>query len=158
MTASRVVFDCNVFLQALGRPRGPSGRCVQLFLDGKVSLFVSLAILAELREVTGRPTVISKLGLVPERVAILFDAIKNFATLVNTIQPVFNYGRDPDDSEYVNLAIASDAHVIVSRDNDLLDLMNPRNPQHDQFVLVAAETRVLDPVQFLREFDASRQS
>jgi predicted nucleic acid-binding protein len=32
----KVVFDCNVFLQALVNPRGPSGRCKQLVDSGEI--------------------------------------------------------------------------------------------------------------------------
>ena len=58
MTAvMRVVFDCNTLLQGLASPGGPAGRCVQLALDGKVSLFVSPAVVEELRDVASRPKV-----------------------------------------------------------------------------------------------------
>ena len=42
---TRVVFDCNTFLQGLAAPGGPAGRCVQLAIDGKISLFLSPAFL-----------------------------------------------------------------------------------------------------------------
>ena len=57
----KVVFDCNVLLQAIASPGGPAGRCVQLALDGGVQLFVSELILAELLDVASRPNVASKL-------------------------------------------------------------------------------------------------
>ena len=59
----RVVFDCNTYLQALSAPDGPAGRCVQLAIDGRVSLFLSSEVIEELREVTARPKVIKKLRL-----------------------------------------------------------------------------------------------
>jgi predicted nucleic acid-binding protein len=35
----------------------------------------------------------------------------------------FHYDRDPDDEHVLNLAIATKATYVVTRDNDLLDLM-----------------------------------
>lgn len=37
----KVVFDCNVFLQAVVNPNGPSGRCKQLVDRGAIELYVS---------------------------------------------------------------------------------------------------------------------
>jgi predicted nucleic acid-binding protein len=34
----RVVFDCNVFLQALANPDGPAGQCLEFALTGKATL------------------------------------------------------------------------------------------------------------------------
>jgi hypothetical protein len=61
----------NTFLQALGSPKGPAGRCLQLALDGPVSLFVSPVVLDELRKLTSRPKVIAKLKRVADRVEVL---------------------------------------------------------------------------------------
>jgi predicted nucleic acid-binding protein len=60
----RVVYDCNVLLQALAAPHGPSGRCVQLAIGGAVELFVSPEVLEELRDVSSRPRVVAKLRIV----------------------------------------------------------------------------------------------
>jgi predicted nucleic acid-binding protein len=65
---TRVVFDCNTFLQALSSPNGPAGRCMQLAIDGWVALFISPQVMQELRGVTVRPNVIVKLRLVSDRV------------------------------------------------------------------------------------------
>ena len=59
-TGTRVVFDCNTFLEALAATEGPAGRCVQLAIDRRVNLFVSRSVIAELRDVTSRPKVIAK--------------------------------------------------------------------------------------------------
>ena len=72
----RVVFDCNILLQGLAAPKGPSGRCVQLAIDRNVSLFISPAVLEELRDVTSRPAVIAKLHLVADRVEDFFENIE----------------------------------------------------------------------------------
>jgi putative PIN family toxin of toxin-antitoxin system len=149
--ATRVVFDCNTYLQALAAPEGPAGECVELAISGKVSLFISPTVLEELREVTGRPKVIAKLHLVTERVEEFFEAIEIAATLLADFPEDFKYQRDPDDAHYVNLALAADAKLIVSRDNDLLDLMDPAKPEAAEFQSRYPWLRIVTPVGFLRE-------
>jgi putative PIN family toxin of toxin-antitoxin system len=149
--ATRVVFDCNTFLQALAAPEGPAGECVQFAIDGKVSLFVSPYVVGELREVTGRPKVVAKLGLVADRVEEFYEIIEITATILVDIPELFTYSRDPDDAHYVNLALAADAELIVSRDNDLLDLMDPTKPEAAEFQSRYPLLRILSPVGFLRE-------
>ena len=157
MTATtRVVFDCNTFVQALAAPEGPAGQCVQLAIEGKVSLFISPSVLGELREVTSRPKVIAKLHLVTERMEDFFETLEIAATLLAGFPEVFSYQRDPDDAHYVNLALAADAKLIVSRDKDLLDLMDVSKPEAGDFQNRFPSLRILNPVQFLGEFVSSQ--
>ena len=150
-TGARVVFDCNTFLQALSSPEGPAGHCVRLAIGGMISLFVSSRVLEELREVTGRPRVIAKLHLVADRVVEFLDTIEIAATLLDGFPEVFVYQRDPDDAHYVNLALAADARLIVSRDRDLLDLMDSTKPEGAEFQKRYPTIQILDPVGFLHE-------
>ena len=53
----RVVFDCNVFLQALVNPNGAAGECKKLLDGGEIELFVSASVLSEIAEVLSRPKV-----------------------------------------------------------------------------------------------------
>jgi putative PIN family toxin of toxin-antitoxin system len=155
MTTTRVVFDCNTLLQALASPEGPAGQCVQLAIDGKVHLFLSPYVIEELRDVISRPKVITKLELITERVDEFIEAIQIASTILDGFARPFSYERDPDDAEYVNLAIAADAKLIVSRDKDLLDLMSASNPEAADFQRRFPSVRILSPVGFLREFEAS---
>ncbi len=58
--------------------------------------------------------------------------------------------RDPKDSKYLNLAIAAGAELIVSRDNDLLELMTGTDSEAEAFRTAYPNIRILDPVEFLR--------
>ncbi len=151
----RVVFDCNTLLQALASPEGPAGRCVQLVLEGKLSLFISPFVFEELRNVTSRAKVIAKLGLVGDRVEEFFEAVEIAATVLTGFPEPFFYQRDLDDAHYVNLALAADAKLIVSRDKDLLDLMDATNPEAVAFQTRFSFLRILDPVAFLHEIGQS---
>lgn len=46
-----VIFDTNIFLQALASERGPAVRCLEYFDQGKIHIAVSRATLAEVAEV-----------------------------------------------------------------------------------------------------------
>jgi len=49
--APKVVFDCNIFVQALINLAGPAGRCLDLAKAGSVLLIASPYVLAEVREI-----------------------------------------------------------------------------------------------------------
>jgi putative PIN family toxin of toxin-antitoxin system len=52
--------------------------------------------------------------------------MRNSAILLAQVSNDFRYPRDPDDEAVINLAIEAGARYLVSRDKDLLDLMNDR--------------------------------
>jgi putative PIN family toxin of toxin-antitoxin system len=145
----RVVFDCNVFVQALTSPGGPAGACFNLAASGQCQLFVSPEVVSELREVTSRPKLVAKFGLNVPRVEEFIEAVVIAATLLEGVVESFTYARDPDDAHYVDLALAANAKLIVSRDKDLLDLMKASTPEAKSLMLEHPEFRVLTPPQFL---------
>ena len=51
------VFDCMVFLQAATSDRGPAFACLALAESNEVTLYVSPAILTEVRDVLTRPEI-----------------------------------------------------------------------------------------------------
>ena len=53
----RVVFDCNIFLQGTANRNSPARKALRLFFAGSVTLFVSDAVLAEIRDVLNRPRI-----------------------------------------------------------------------------------------------------
>jgi len=124
----RVVFDSNVFFQALISAGGPAGSCLAAVEHGDVFLFVSRLVFAELRDVCLRPHIARRFRLSETRIdAFILDAQK-CSTIIENIPHVFEYPRDPDDAHYVDLAVAARARLIVSRDNDLLALKNAADP------------------------------
>jgi putative PIN family toxin of toxin-antitoxin system len=149
----KVVFDCNVFLQALGNPNGPAGRCVDLVITGTVDLYVSPQVLEEIRDVTSRPKLIARFKLRADRVAALLETLPKVASLVLDVPETWKYERDPDDAHYVNLALFSGARLIISRDKDLLDLMLGLNPEALQLLAQYPDFRVMTPPQFLATVD-----
>ena len=126
-TPAPAVYDCNVFAQSLINPRGPAGACVAAAQAGEVIVFVRDYVLLEIRELPAKLP--ARLSVTAERVEHLIVDIARYARLVTNVPSVFTYPRDPDDAHYVDLAIATGSNLIVSRDRDLLDLMNNANAE-----------------------------
>jgi putative PIN family toxin of toxin-antitoxin system len=146
----RVVYDCNIYVQALLNMNGPAGSCVRRALGKQVSLFVSEPLISEIRNTPNKPTP-ARLGVTMQRTEILIANILEVATLVVDVPIVFTYDRDPDDAHYVNLALAAKAKLIVSRDRDLLDLMEISSPEAVAFQQQFPDLRILGPVEFLKQ-------
>ena len=86
--APPVVFDCNVFLQALASPDGPAGRCVAFAFEGRAKLFISPQVLDEIREVASNATVIRKLKIRPDRLDVLLENLPKAAVLIPVVPEV----------------------------------------------------------------------
>lgn len=120
----RVVFDCNVFVQGIANRKSPPRMALRLFFEGTVSLFVSEAILREVRDVLCRPELRGKLPAISDRIVnALLVKLEGKAILISNVPEEYRYERDPNDEMYLNLAIVASASYLVSRDDDLLDLM-----------------------------------
>lgn len=147
---SRVVFDCMVFLQALARPSGPAAR---LFMEqverGRITRFVSDAIVQEVHDVLDRPRIRAKNPtLTDEAIEEFLSRVVQSAVRVDPVPAAYTLTRDPDDEPYVNLAIAVEAAYLVARDNDLLDLV-----QDAAFRTRCPSLTIVDPVALLRILD-----
>jgi uncharacterized protein len=138
------VYDCNVFFQAFVG-RGPAKAILALAEEKVVTLFVSPPIVEESRGVLLRSGFRSKYPkITDERVAEYFGRIAEFATTLKDVPRAYSFPRDPDDEPYLNLAIAAEASFLVSRDKDMLSLM-----QDDGFRSQYAFLTILDPKAFL---------
>jgi putative PIN family toxin of toxin-antitoxin system len=139
-----------VFLQGAGRPAGPARACLRLVEEDRVTLCVSAEVLAEVRDVLTRPKMRQKFpALTPEWVEQFVRTVQSKALLVADVAKVFTYSRDPKDERYVNLAVEAGAEYLVSRDKDLLDLMDPSQAEGADFQRRFPSLLILDPVRFL---------
>ena len=82
----RVVFDCNIYVQALMSPAGPSGQCLTSALRGDVVLFISDAVIEEVRDVVSWPHLASRFNITPESLALLLEVIEP-RTLLRDLRP-----------------------------------------------------------------------
>jgi putative PIN family toxin of toxin-antitoxin system len=130
----RVVFDCNLFVQGIANRNSPARKALRLFFDGAILLFVSELIIQELRDVLIRPELRRRLPGINDRIVNAFlTKLKAKAILIANVPEEFHYERDPDDEMYINLAIVVNATYLVTRDQDLLDLMTTSTDTARQF-------------------------
>jgi putative PIN family toxin of toxin-antitoxin system len=147
----RVVFDCNVLLQAAARERSVAAKCLNLVESGHVQLFVSREVLDEVEDVLNRPEIrVHFPDLSDEIVGAFLKRLQKVSALVRFVPKKFSYPRDEDDEPYVNLAVAAGADFIVSRDNDLLDLMTGHADECKEFRQRFRPLKVIEPVELLR--------
>lgn len=145
----KAVFDAKVFLQAVANPSGPSGACFAHVRSGTLALITSPQTVAEIRGLLARPNIRRKFPHLTDEVAEeLVTEVERVSTRIDTVPRVFEYPRDPKDEPYINLAIATQADYLTSRDKDLLDLMKDVD-----FTTRFPGIRVLDPAALLRELE-----
>lgn len=145
----RVVYDCNVLLQALISSRGPAGVALDAAKQGRVELFLSQVIIDELEDVASRPHLATRFSLSDEKIADFLAALQQCSREISVVPHVFDLDRDPDDAHYVDLAVAADAKLIVSRDNDLLSLGDLTTAEGRGFAARFPELEILTPSQLL---------
>ena len=113
-------------------PLGPAGACVDASINSRVKLFLSDFVLDEICDIPNKSTP-RKIGITQQKVESFASLLIDCAELIAVPPALFVHPIDPDDSPYVNLALAADAGLIVSRDRHLLNLNNPAKPWSIEF-------------------------
>lgn len=148
---ARVVFDCNVFLQAAARAQGPAAACLRLVENGYLRLYLSPEILREVEEVLSYPEIRERFKTLTDEIVQQFiEHVRELAETPRYIPKRFAYQRDVDDEPYINLAIAARADYLVSRDRDLLDLMTGITAECKEFRQRFRFLRVVEPTALLQ--------
>jgi putative PIN family toxin of toxin-antitoxin system len=143
-------------LQAVARSTGPAAQCLRLVEANVVSLYLSKPILREVRFILTTAIVRSQnLALTDEIVQSFLGKLAYRATVVRQIPHVFDYPRDPDDEKYVDLAASVEANFLVTRDNDLLDLMSDHSIAGKQFRARFHGLSVVGPIEFIKAVNAA---
>ncbi len=77
--------------------------------------------------------------------------LRKTSQIIHQVPKKFSYPRDSDDEPYINLAVRVEADYIVSRDNDLLNLMIDYTTEAKEFRQRFRFLRVIEPLEFLKE-------
>jgi putative PIN family toxin of toxin-antitoxin system len=154
----RVVFDCMIYLQATASEFSPAAALLRMVDDDRISLFVSDETLSEVRDVLSRPKIRQKNPHITyERINALLMRLAEKGILLENVPKHFSYERDPKDEKYINLAVEANAAYLVSRDNDLLDLMREDLAESKDFRQQFPTLTILNPVAFLRNLRKMEQ-
>lgn len=146
----KAVFDCGVFLQGLISKSGPAVACLELVEQEKIKLVTSEDTLAEIKDVLSRSRLREKNpDLTDEKVEQLIEMLLEKGEFIKKVPQHFEFSRDPNDEPYINLAIEANAVFLVSRDNDLLDLMTGYTDECKDFRRRFRKLKIVDPVEFL---------
>lgn len=113
---SRIVLDTNTLVSALGWS-GPPQRLLDACMKGRLSLFVSPAILDELVAVLARP----KLALLAGHpdLPLVLSWLYHPDRLVIPAREYKVVRQDPDDDKVIACAVAAGAEAIISGDSHL---------------------------------------
>jgi len=149
-TAPRCVFDCVILLQA-AVSRGPAFALLRLVETRRLCLLISEDVISELRDVLLRPAVVKRFPiLTSDFVEAFLLRLQQISTAIEFVPRHFQFGRDPDDEPYLNLAIEGAANYLVTRDLDLLELAQQASDEADQLRHICPTLRILNPVALLQ--------
>ena len=115
----RVVLDANVVFAGVGW-RGEAHHCLVALAKRRITVFATLEILEEVRSLTAERG--GKFKHDPQTLLTwYYDRVR----LVEPAPLGKPRSRDPKDDPYLACALAAEAKIIVSRDDDLLALPTP---------------------------------
>ena len=112
----RVVFDTNVYIAAV--LRGGFAEDIIALADKKVvTLLTSRDILKELEN-----KLLTKFSFTQDQVKVIRKRIQSFSEVIMITEKITQVARDPEDNKILECAIAGKADIIVSSDQDLIQL------------------------------------
>lgn len=145
-----VVFDTVALVQSVISPIGAAAKCFDYFDQGKISVAISRATLKEIQDVLSRPEIRQRFQhITDEKVAWLVALLLDEGVYLRTVPQHFTYPRDPKDEPQLNLAIEVKADYIISRDHDLLDLMDWGQDAGREFQRRFRFLKIVTPEEFL---------
>ena len=146
-----VVFDTVALVQRVISPEGNAAKCFAYFEEGVIAVAVSRATLKELKDVLSRSYIRDRFPHITDAmVTWLSDLLLEEGEYRRNVPRHFTYPRDPKDEPPINLAIEVNAHYLISRDRDLLDLMDWNKPDGREFQRRFRFLKIVKPEEFLQ--------
>jgi putative PIN family toxin of toxin-antitoxin system len=133
----RLILDTNILLSALLSPQGSSAKLLDAWERKRFTLVACDALIAELREVAGRPFFRARLRVGASE--LLAAGIRDFSLFCRDL-PSGPVAPDPKDSYLLALAEASQAEFLVTGDKQILSL---RRHKSTRIVTPAAIIEIL---------------
>lgn len=146
-----VIFDTVILVQSTINAKSAARKCLTYFEQGKISIAVSRDTLAEVKDVLSRPFIRQRYEHITDDIVDRLIRLVSYRGLyVRHVGEHFTYPRDPNDEPYLNLAIELSADYLISRDNDLLDLMDWQREEGREFQKRFRFLKIVTPEEFLR--------
>jgi putative PIN family toxin of toxin-antitoxin system len=112
-----IVLDTNILISGIFWSGAPK-RLVELLAKGHLQGFASPSIIEEYTDVFGR--IQKKTGR--DGSSDLYDSFLMGLEICDDVQTDHPISRDPDDDKFVLCAMASGCNLVISGDNDLLEI------------------------------------
>ena len=152
-----VVFDCNIFLQAVTRATGPAAEALRRVERNEVTLYLSRPVLRELRAVLAYPEIRAKNPHVTDSIVNEFiERVTYRSVLVRDVPHVVQFPRDRHDEAYLDLVAVVRADFLVTRDRDLLDLSTDHATEAKEFRQRFPSLKIRGPVELLHALDSEK--
>jgi uncharacterized protein len=147
MTPPEAVFDTVILLQAVTNPDGPSWAALALADSGRIQIVASEATIKEAEDVFARPSVRKRfVTLDDQRAGEFLGVYRGMAEILEVVPKTVSLERNHKDEIFLDLAVASGAAYLVTRDRDMLDLMADAD-----FTAKYPGLKIVGPVDLLRE-------
>lgn len=119
MKVSRAVVDTNVLISAFLSPNGTARKALDALIEANATLHFSQSTFAEFTSRITRPKFQKYF-----RPQMLENYVQWLSEAAEWVEPEVNVRacRDADDDQFLSLALAAEAQVIISGDKDLLVL------------------------------------
>ncbi|TAM85362.1 MAG: putative toxin-antitoxin system toxin component, PIN family, partial [Candidimonas sp.] len=121
MRPARLVVDTNVLVSAM-LWRGVPGQLLALADEHGIRLYTSRVLLDELHDVLHRPRLAKPVAATGHSADQMVAHYRRIATLVNAHRLAAPVSRDTDDDAVLACAVAAQADLVVTGDDDLLVL------------------------------------
>lgn len=115
------VVDTNILVRAVIKPTGSVGPVLKRLRDKDYLLIYSEPLLSEFVDVINRPRIRDKYHITPEDISTVVALLILRGREIRSVERI-EICRDPKDNMVLEAAIAGEAQVIVSGDEDLLTL------------------------------------
>jgi putative PIN family toxin of toxin-antitoxin system len=147
VTPPKVIFDTVILLQAVTNPDGPSWAALALADSCRIQIVASEATLNEAEDVFARPSVRKRFAtLDDQRAGEFLGVYRGMAEIHINVPKTVSLERNHKDEPFLDLAVASGAGCLVTRDKDMLDLMADAG-----FTTRYPGLKIVGPVELLRE-------